>query len=48
MGTKFQEETLLAMGGCLKQLTFNYGEAAIIKGQSHCNMFLRTKFFTSS
>ena len=30
------------MGGCLKQLTFNYGEAAIIKGQSQCNMFLRT------
>ena len=40
MGTKFQEETLLAMGGCLKQLTFNYGEAAIIKGQSQYNMFL--------
>ena len=32
------------MGGCLKQLTFNYGEGAIIKGQSQCNMFLRTRF----
>lgn len=25
-------------------MTFNYGSFAIIKGQSQCNMFLRTRF----
>ena len=25
-------------------MTFNYGCFAIIKGQSQCNMFLRTRF----
>ena len=34
----------LAVGGCLKQMTFNYGSFAIIKGHSQCNMFLRTRF----
>ena len=32
------------MGGCLKQMTFNYDSFAIIKGQLQCNMFLRIRF----